>query len=335
MFIQTEQTPNPATLKFLPGQEVMDRGVADFTDGAAAIARNFGVSRLIVGLTIVAIGSSSPEIFVSIMDSIKQCAPEALHCGPEIAIGNAIGSNIANVAMVLGITALVRPLLIDSSTLRREIPILFAVTFLGLFFLWDYRLTHFEGLLLLVTLVVYFIWLVRLGIQSREKDDPMLGDIVEELPDKMPNGKAILYLIIGLILLVVSSNMLIKGASGIAAHFNVSETVIGLTIVALGTSLPELAASIAGVLKNEYEIAIGNVIGSNIFNLLAVLGIPALLAAPMVEDKILSLDYPVMMGLTFSMAAMAYGFRGPGKITRWEGAILLAVFIGYYIVRFF
>lgn len=306
-----------------------------FTDGAAAIARNFGVSRLIVGLTIVAIGSSSPEIFVSIMDSIKPCDPNSLQCGPKIAIGNAIGSNIANVAMVLGITAIVRPLLVESGTLRREIPILFAVTLMALLFLWNYKLSHFEGMLLLASLVIYFIWLVRLGLKSRIKDDPMLEEIVEELPDGMSNGKAVFYLIIGLLLLIISSNILIKGASGIAVHFGVSETVIGLTIVALGTSLPELAASIAGVLKEEYEIAIGNVIGSNIFNLLAVLGIPALLAAPHVESKVLTLDYPVMFGLTISMAAMAYGFRGPGKITRFEGIVLLAVFIGYYAIRFF
>ncbi len=306
-----------------------------FTDGAAAIARNFGVSRLIVGLTIVAIGSSSPEIFVSIMDSIKPCDPGDLHCGPKIAIGNAIGSNIANVAMVLGITALVRPLIVESGTLRREIPILFAVTLMGLIFLWDLKLTHLEGILLLSSLLFYFIWLVRLGLKSRTKDDPMLEEIVEELPDGMSNGKAIFYLVIGLLLLVISSNILIKGASGIALHFGVSETVIGLTIVALGTSLPELAASIAGVLKEEYEIAIGNVIGSNIFNLLAVLGIPALIAAPSIESKVLTLDYPVMFGLTISMAAMAYGFKGPGKINRLEGTILLAVFIGYYAIRFF
>ncbi len=306
-----------------------------FTDGAAAIAQNFGVSRLIVGLTIVAIGSSSPEIFVSIMDSIKSCSADKIHCGPQIAIGNAIGSNITNVAMVLGITALVRPLLVESGTLKREIPILFAVTTLALIFIWDLKFSRIEGILLLLTLVIYFIWLVRLGIRSRTKDDPMLEEIVEELPETVSNGKAIFFLIIGLILLVVSSNILIKGASGIAAYFNVSETVIGLTIVALGTSLPELAASIAGVLKQEYEIAIGNVIGSNIFNLLAVLGIPAVIAAPMIEDKVLTLDYPVMFGLTISMAAMCYGFRGPGKITRLEGAILLAVFIGYYAIRFF
>ncbi|MRX27466.1 calcium/sodium antiporter [Kangiella sp. HZ709] len=306
-----------------------------FTDGAAAIAQNFGVSRLIVGLTIVAIGSSSPEIFVSLMDSIKSCEPGELNCGPKLAIGNAIGSNIANVAMVLGITAIVRPLLVDSSTLRREIPILFGVTIMALVFLWNLKLSHLEGAILLTSLLIYFIWLVRLGLKSRVKDDPMLEEIVEELPDRMGNGKAIFYLVIGLVLLVFSSNILIKGASGIALHFGVSETVIGLTIVALGTSLPELAASIAGVLKEEYEIAIGNVIGSNIFNLLAVLGIPALIAAPSIEEKIITFDYPVMFCLTVAMAVMAYGFKGPGKITRLEGIILLGVFIGYYAVRFF
>lgn len=312
-----------------------------FTDGAAAIAQNFGVSKLIVGLTIVAIGSSSPEIFVSLTDSLKACAPDELNCGPKIAIGNAIGSNIANIAMVLGITALISPLLIDSNTLRREIPILFGVTLLALVFLWDLQLSHLEGVILLGTLAFYFAWLVRLGLRSRSKDDsetkndPIFDEIIEELPDRMGNGKAIFYVIIGLILLVISSNLLIKGASGIAAYFNISETVIGLTIVALGTSLPELAASIAGVLKKEYEIVIGNVIGSNIFNLLAVLGIPAIIAAPAIEPKVLTLDYPVMFSLTIAMALMAYGFRGPGKITRIEGGILLAVFIGYYAIRFF
>lgn len=307
-----------------------------FTDGAAAIAQNFGVSRLIVGLTIVAIGSSSPEIFVSIMDSIKPCDPDDLNCGPKIAIGNSIGSNIANVAMVLGITAIVRPLVVESGTLRREIPILFAVSLMGLLFLWNQKLSHLEGIILLSSLIIYFVWLVRLGLKSRVKDDPMLEEIVEEMPeDSMSNGKAIFYVLIGLVLLVFSSNILIIGASGIATEFGVSETVIGLTIVALGTSLPELAASIAGVLKEEYEIVIGNVIGSNIFNLLAVLGIPAVIAAPQIEETVLTFDYPVMFGLTIAMAAMAYGFRGPGRISRFEGIVLLGVFIGYYVIRFF
>jgi len=306
-----------------------------FTDGAAAIARNFGVSRLIVGLTIVAIGSSAPEIFVSILDSIKTCAPDKPDCGPEVAIGNALGSNITNIALVLGITALVRPLMINSNVLKREIPILFVISLVGLYFFLDLKLSHIEGAILLSSLVIYFIWLVRMGIKSRHKHDPMLDEIIDELPEKMPNGKAIFWVVVGLLLLVGSSKLLIMGASGIAISMGVSETVIGLTIVALGTSLPELAASVSSVLKNEHEIAIGNVIGSNIFNLLGVLGIPALLAAPTIEEKILTIDYPLTLGLIVAMAVMAYGIRGPGRINRIEGSILVAVFIGYYIVRFF
>ena len=306
-----------------------------FTDGAAAIARNLGVSRLIVGLTIVAIGSSAPEIFVSILDSLKTCAPDKPDCGPEVAIGNALGSNITNIALVLGITALVRPLLIHSSLLKREIPLLFLSSAAALIFFWDLRLSHVEGFILLTGLVFYFFWLVRVGMQSRKEHDPMVDEMIEELPEGMPTGKATFWVILGLILLVGSSKLLIEGASGIALAFGVSETVIGLTIVALGTSLPELGASVASVLKNEHEIAIGNVIGSNIFNLLGVLGIPAAIAAPTIEKDILNIDYPLMLGLIIAMAIMAYGFRGPGKINRIEGAILVAGFLGYYIVRFF
>ncbi|AOE50499.1 calcium/sodium antiporter [Kangiella sediminilitoris] len=306
-----------------------------FTDGAAAIARNLGVSRLIVGLTIVAIGSSAPEIFVSILDSFKTCAPDKPDCGPEVAIGNALGSNITNIALVLGITALVKPLLIHSTLLRREIPILFLCSLAVFFFFLDLRLSHIEGFILLGALVLYFIWLVRTGIQSRQKHDPMVDELIEELPEGMPTGKATFWVILGLVLLVGSSKLLIVGASGIATAFGVSETVIGLTIVALGTSLPELGASVASVLKNEHEIAIGNVIGSNIFNLLGVLGIPAAIAAPVIEDKILYVDYPLMLALIIATAIMAYGIRGTGKINRIEGGILVAVFLGYYIVRFF
>lgn len=306
-----------------------------FTDGAAAIARNFGVSRLIVGLTIVAIGSSAPEIFVSILDSFKTCSVDNPDCGPEVAIGNALGSNITNIALVLGITALVRPLMINSALLKREIPILFLISALVFVFFWDLRLSHIEGFILLTGLAIYFFWLVHVGIQSRKENDPMVDEMIEELPEGMPSGKAIFWVVVGLVLLVGSSKLLIEGASGIALSFGVSETVIGLTIVALGTSLPELGASVASVLKNEHEIAIGNVIGSNIFNLLGVLGIPAAIAAPVIEKDILNIDYPLMLGLIIAMAVMAYGFRGPGRINRVEGAILVAVFLGYYIVRFF
>jgi len=293
-----------------------------FTDGAAAIARNMGISPLIVGLTIVAMGSSAPEVVVSIN--------AALNHSPGLAIGNAIGSNIANIAMVLGIAALVTPLKIQSETLKREIPILFAFMILVFALLVDLVLSFVDGLILMSLLVLYLIWLSRIAVKTRNKPDPMLQEIVDELPDQMPTGKAIFWLVLGLILLQISSKLLVLGATNIAYMYNVSDFVIGITVVAVGTSLPELAASVTGVLKGEHELAIGNVIGSNIFNLLAVLGIPGLINGVGLQPSILQIDYAFMFGLTVAMSIMAWGSKGkPGEITRLEGGILLSCFIAY------
>ena len=293
-----------------------------FTDGAAAIARNVGVSPLIVGLTIVAMGSSAPEVFVSIKSALNET--------PELALGNAIGSNIANVAMVLGISALVVPLKIQSETLKREIPILFGFMVLTLFLMIDLELTLFDGIILLTSLAAYLVWLVRTAKSNKAEADLMLKEIVSELPDQMPNGRAIFWVVLGLILLQISSNLLVFGATNIALQFNVSHFVIGITIVAVGTSLPELAASVSGVLKGEHELAIGNVIGSNIFNLLAVLGIPGTIQTVNINPAILKFDYALMFGLTIAMSIMAWGRKGkPGEITRLEGGLLLFCFIGY------
>ncbi len=292
-----------------------------FTEGAAAIASNLGVSRLVVGLTIVAIGSSAPEILVSVMASLRG--------NHELAVGNALGSNIANVGMVLGITALVRPLVVDSGTLRREIPILLGVMALAGLLLWDLKLGLLDGTALLLGLVIYIFWLIMLGTRSRVNQDLMLQEIVEELPDAMSTGKAVFWTLVGGTLLIFSSDIMVDGATGIARHFGVSDLIIGLTVVAIGTSLPELAASVAGVLKNEHEIAIGNVIGSNIFNLLAVMGLPGVLGGVVLGESVLSRDYLLMLGLAVAMTALAYRRNGPGKINRIEGAMLLMVFIGY------
>ncbi len=293
-----------------------------FTDGAAAIARNFGISPLIVGLTIVAMGSSAPEVVVSIN--------AALNGTPGLAIGNAIGSNIANIAMVLGIAALVTPLRVQSNILKREIPVLFGFMLLTLALLIDLKLSFIDGFILIICLVGYLIWLTKTAVKSRNKQDLMLQEIVEELPDQMPNGKAMFWVVIGLILLQVSSNLLVLGATNIAHIYHVSDFVIGITIVAVGTSLPELAASVTGVMKGEHELAIGNVIGSNIFNLLAVLGIPGLINGARIESSILQIDYALMFGLTLAMSIMAWGRKGqPGEITRLEGGILLTCFIFY------
>ncbi len=298
-----------------------------FTDGSAAIARNFGISPLIIGLTIVAMGSSAPEVVVSFNAALKDKA--------GLAIGNAIGSNIANVGLVLGIAAIVTPLHVQSATLKREIPVLFGVMLLAFFLMLDQEMTYFDGLILLFSLVVYLVWLTVSAIKGRNKNDLMLEEIIDELPEKMATWKASLWVIVGLLLLQISSNLLVKGATGIAASMGVSDFLIGVTIVAVGTSLPELAASITGVLKGEHELAIGNVIGSNIFNLLAVLGVPAIISTVSVEQQILVIDYAFMFGLTIAVCFMAWGHKNtPGKITRLEGSILLALFIGYQAYQF-
>ncbi len=299
-----------------------------FTDGAAAIARNFGIAPLVVGLTIVAMGSSAPEVIVSINSAINGT--------PGLAIGNALGSNIANIAMVLGISALIVPLKVQSDTLKREIPILFGLMLITFVLLYDLTLSFLDGVILLSLLVGYLVWLVKLTTKTRKKPDLMLKEIIEELPDEMPNSKAFFWVAVGLILLQISSNLLVIGATNIAHYYQVSDFVIGITIVAVGTSLPELAASVTGVLKGEHELAIGNVIGSNIFNLLAVLGIPGLISDVSIDASILRFDFAIMFGLTLAMSIMAWGRKGkPGEITRLEGGILLACFIAYQSYQLF
>ncbi|MCP3672891.1 MAG: calcium/sodium antiporter [Gammaproteobacteria bacterium] len=296
-----------------------------FTDAASAIARNFGVSPLIVGLTIVALGSSAPEIFVSVTASLGN--------SPGLAIGNAIGSNIANIALVLGITALVAPLEVDSYILRREFPLLFAVSFVAGVGISDLYLNFIDGVILVSGMFVYLFWLIRLGLRSKNTNDLMLEEMVEELPEVMPNKKAYFWLIVGLVILPISSQILVNGATGIALSFGVSDFTIGLTIVALGTSLPELAASVAGVLKGEHELAIGNVIGSNIFNLLIVLGLAGIIRPTPIHASVLYSDYLLMMFLTFVMFIMAYGFKGPGRISRLEGGVLFAIYVGFLVTQ--
>lgn len=296
-----------------------------FTDGAAAFARNLGVSPLIVGLTIVAIGSSAPEIFISLNASLSN--------NPEIGLGNAIGSNITNIAFVLGISAMIKPLHVESGTLKREFPVLLGITIWSVVLLLDGDLTALEAWPLLLGLIGYVGWLVHVGMRTRVRQDLMLQEIVDELPDTMTNARAVMWIVIGMILLQVSSKMLVYGASNIAQYFGISDLIIGSTIIAIGTSLPELAASVAGVLKDEDEMALGNVIGSNIFNLLAVLSLPGILVG--IEfgynlDNVIYLNALPMLGLTIAMGIMGYGFRGKkGHINRLEGCLLVFFFIAW------
>ncbi len=303
-------------------------GAERFVLGAAAIARNLGLSPMLIGLTIVGLGTSAPEILVSVMASFQG--------NPGLAIGNALGSNIANIGLILGVTALIVPLTVCSNALRREYPILLAICLLVLVLMLDGELGRLDGVILVASLVLVIIGLARIALRSRtEKDtDPMASEYEAEIPEALSTKRAILWFLIGLALLLFSSRLLVWGAVNIAVSFGVSDLVIGLTIVALGTSLPELAASITSALKGEHDIALGNVIGSNIYNLLAVLAMPGLIVPGLFAPEVLSRDLPVMIGLTLAIFITGYGFRGSGRINRFEGLLLALCFVAYQAFLF-
>lgn len=310
-----------STAAIIAGFALLVWGADRFVIGAAATARNLGVSPLIIGLTIVGFGTSAPEMLVSAM--------AAWNGNPHMGMGNALGSNITNIGLVLGTTALIMPLAVRSETLRREFPVLFAIMLLALGLLLDGDLSRLDGLILLGGMGVMIYWMVSLALRKNRKVDPLASEYSEEIPSHMPTPLALFWLLLGLLVLLGSSRMLVWGAVNIAQALGVSDLIIGLTIIAIGTSLPELAASVMSALKNEHDIAVGNVLGSNMFNLLAVLGLPGLIQPAANPPEVLIRDYPVMIGLSIALFAMAYGFRHPGRITRLKGGLLLAGYIGY------
>lgn len=299
-------------------------GADRFVAGAAATARNLGVPPLIIGLTIVGFGTSAPEMLVSALASWQG--------NTGLAIGNAIGSNITNVGLILGATALITPLSVRSETLRREFPILLAAMLGALALMANGRLGRPDGIVLLASMGIILYWLFNLALRGRR--DPLVGEYEAEIPSAMRNSVALMWLAVGLALLLVGSKLAVAGAVDIAQALGVSDLTIGLTIVAVGTSLPELAASLVSALRREHDIAIGNVIGSNIFNLLVVLGLPAVIRPGPVPTQVLTRDYPIMIGLTLLLFAMAYGLRHPGRITRLNGVVLLLAFVGYQALLF-
>ena len=300
-------------------------GADRLVEGAAATARNMGVSPLIVGLTVVGFGTSAPELVVSGVASLRG--------NPGLAVGNAIGSNIANIGLILSVTALVKPLHVESSTLKREYPLFMLVTLGALVFLWDSQLTRFEGFFLIGGLLATTSWMVYLGMRRGEKD-PMAREFADEIPTDVSTPKALGWVALGMIVLPASSHILVIGAVDVARYIGVSDTVIGLTIVAFGTSLPELAAGIASVLKGEDDIAIGNIIGSNMFNLLGVLGIVGLLAPTGLPAGTFERDFLVMLLLSVVLYMVAYGFRGPGRVGRLSALLLLTIFASYMMWLF-
>jgi cation:H+ antiporter len=310
----------PAFLAVAFGLALLVWSADRFVEGSASFARHFGMPPLLIGMVIVGFGTSAPEMVVS--------ALAASQGNPGIALGNAYGSNIANIALILGLTALISPLAVHSQVLRKELPILTAVTALTAYQLWDGELTRIDSLVLLGVFGGLMAWTIWQGL--RKKSDALGSEIERELElHAMPIGRAIFWLVIGLVLLIASSRILVWGAVDLAHGFGVSDLIIGLTIVAVGTSLPELASSVMAVRKGEHDIALGNVLGSNLFNTLAVVGIAGTIRPMTVAREVFSRDILVMAVLTLTLFAIGYGFRGPGRINRFEGAALLTGYMGY------
>ena len=295
-----------------------------FVEGASATASQLGVSTLIIGITIIGFGTSAPGILISIFASLDNT--------PDLAIGNALGSNIANIALILGVTALLVPLPIASKLLKKEFPVLLGATAFVAYCLMDAKLSFIEGILLLVVLAGSLIYFIK----SSKKDDILNQEFADEIPKDMTLNQAIMWLSIGLIVLVLSSKLLVWGAVNIATFLGVPDLIIGLTIVALGTSLPELAAAIASAKKGEPDLAIGNVIGSNLFNSLAVIAIPGLLTNFTIASSAITRDLPVMIGMTILLYLLAkFPVNQDSIITRSKGLLLLSSFIAYQFVLYF
>jgi cation:H+ antiporter len=294
-----------------------------FVFGASALARNLRVSPLLIGVVIVGFGTSAPEILVSSL--------AAWRGNPGLSIGNAIGSNITNIALILGLAAVIRPLTVESTVLRRELPILLAANLTGWVLLSNGRIDRIDGILLLLAFAVMMYWMISVARRGHADgiDPQLLEPRVQDDRERVTNLRAGMWLLIGFVILLGSSQLLVAGAVDLAEYWGVSDLVIGLTVVAIGTSLPELAASVAAALKKEDDIAIGNIVGSNTFNSLAVLGLPGVIAPGPFAPEVLTRDVPIMVILTMALFAMGYGLGTRGRINRLEGWILMTSFVGY------
>jgi cation:H+ antiporter len=307
-------------LMVIAGLVLLIWGADRFVHGAAATARNLGIAPLLIGLTVVAFATSAPEVLVSI--------DAALRHQPGLAYGNAIGSNIVNIGLVLGATAMLRPIELRSATLRREMPALLAVSLLVVSLFLDSRLSRVDGIVMLAGMIIVMIWFVRLGMRSAS-NDPLLVDYDAEIPKHMSVSRATVWLTLGLAALLFGANQLVDGAVDIAVAVGVSEVVIGISLVAFGTSIPELAVSAVSVWRKEYGLAIGNIVGSNIFNMLAVIGVAAVIEPAVLAPSVLSLHVFVMVAFTLVLYAMTYDYDGKSELSRIEGTALLIAYIAY------
>ena len=296
-----------------------------FVYGAAAFARNLGLPPMLIGLTIVAMGSSAPEMFVAATASLEGMT--------DTAIGNVLGSNIANITLILGITALLGAISVSSQTLKREIPLMLVATVIVGYFLHDGFLTRIEGISLLVMFIGLMGYLIWHGFHSKNRD-ALVVDAENEIPADVPTTKAILWLVVGMVLLPLSADWMVQGAVGIAKAYHLSDLVIGLTIIAVGTSLPELAACVAGVLKKEDDLAIGNIVGSNLFNILAVLAIPGIIAPGAVDAAASTRDFYMVLATSSALAILILLSGRARQLKPWHGVVLLITFIAYQALLF-
>ncbi|MBW7981634.1 calcium/sodium antiporter [Enterobacillus tribolii] len=316
-----------ATMLLIIGLVLLVYGADRLVYGAAAIARSSGVSPMTIGMTIVGVGTSLPELTVA--------TTAAMNYQPDTAIGTVLGSNIANILLILGCTALIRPLSVRSDILKRELPLMLAATVLCGLVLYDSQLTFLNGVLLLAAFAG-FIWLMlKIARQATHETgrDPLTDEQMAELPADTSTTVAVLWMALGLIMLPLAARIVTDNGIVVARYFGVSELAIGLTIIAVGTSLPELATSIAGAIKGEHDMVLGNIIGSNICNILLVLGIPALFfPGGAIDPSAFARDYWVMLGVSIVLCVLC--MRRRHSIGHTAGALLVCGFIAYVALLF-
>ncbi|MBN1968844.1 MAG: calcium/sodium antiporter [Candidatus Delongbacteria bacterium] len=295
-----------------------------FVDGSAAVSKYLNISPLIIGMIIVGFGTSAPEMLVSFISSLSG--------NSGIALGNAYGSNITNIALILGISAMISPIIVKSEILKKELPVLSFFTLVTIIMMLDKKIGFNDSLILLGLFFVYLTYTIIMSFKQR--DDSLVHEIEAGIENyNQPIKKSIIKLVSGLLILIVSSRVLVWGAVELATFFGVSDLIIGLTIVAIGTSLPELASTLVAARKGEHELALGNIIGSNIFNTMVVIGIAGLVHDLDVDSMIISRDILIMTILTFSIFIIGYGFKGKqGIINRYEGMAIFSVYVFYILL---
>lgn len=308
------------TVAILIGLPVLLWSAGKFVDGSAGIARHFGVSPLLIGMLIIGFGTSAPEIIVSVF--------AATQGNSGIALGNAFGSNIANIALILGLTAIVSPIAVRSEIIKRELPIMLAITFIAAWQLMDLALSKDDAFTLLGLFVILVGWSIWQGMKG--SGDNLADEYSEQISASVsPVKMNLVWLLAGLILLIASSRILVWGAVEVASHFGVSDTIIGLTVIAIGTSLPELASSLMAVRKNEHDLALGNVIGSNMFNTLAVVGLAGTIHPTAIDSSFFYRDIMIMLGVSVALFIFCIGIKGQGRLNRLEGSVFVLGYVGY------